>query len=75
MRQVAETLEPHHLCGYLYDVANLFMGFYQNCPVLKAETEAQRRSRLQAVRSHRPGARARARAARNRGAGAHVSAR
>jgi arginyl-tRNA synthetase len=46
VKQVAETLEPHHLCGYLYDVANLFMGFYQKCPVIKAETEATRRSRL-----------------------------
>jgi len=42
---VAETLEPHHLCGYLFEVAGLFATFYQACPVLQAEG-ATRRSRL-----------------------------
>jgi arginyl-tRNA synthetase len=45
VRQVAETLEPHHLCGYLFEVAGLFATFYQACPVLQAEG-ATRRSRL-----------------------------
>jgi arginyl-tRNA synthetase len=44
--QVAETLEPHHLCGYLYEVAGLFMSFYDKCPVIKANSDAERRSRL-----------------------------
>jgi arginyl-tRNA synthetase len=43
---VAETLEPHHLCGYLFEVARLFATFYDQCPVLKAETPASRRARL-----------------------------
>jgi arginyl-tRNA synthetase len=43
---VADTLEPHHLCGYLYVVASLFATFYQQCPVLKAATEQERASRL-----------------------------
>lgn len=43
---VADTLEPHHLCTYLYEVASLFATFYQECPVLTAPTEAERRSRL-----------------------------
>jgi arginyl-tRNA synthetase len=44
--QVAETAEPHRLCGYLYEVASLFTSFYEQCPVLKAEDEETRISRL-----------------------------
>jgi arginyl-tRNA synthetase len=43
---VGETAEPHRLCAYLFDVASLFTTFYEECPVLKAETEALRVSRL-----------------------------
>lgn len=35
--EVAATLEPHRLCGYLYDLARAFTAFYESCPVLKAE--------------------------------------
>ncbi len=42
---VAETCQPHVLCGYLYDLAGAFMSFYENCPVLKAEGD-MRASRL-----------------------------
>jgi arginyl-tRNA synthetase len=45
VRHVADTLEPHHLCGYLFEVAGLFATFYQACPVLQAEG-ATRGSRL-----------------------------
>src|ERR1700722_8803347 len=45
VHQVAETLEPHPLCGYLFEVAGLFATFYQACPVLQAEGST-RRSRL-----------------------------
>jgi arginyl-tRNA synthetase len=34
---VAATLEPHHLCSYLYQVAVAVSGFYEACPVIKAE--------------------------------------
>jgi arginyl-tRNA synthetase len=37
VRAVAQSLEPHRLCGYLYDVATAFSGFYEACPVLQAE--------------------------------------
>jgi arginyl-tRNA synthetase len=43
---VAETSEPHRLCAYLFDVASLFTTFYEQCPVLKADDEETRRSRL-----------------------------
>ncbi|WP_395764352.1 arginine--tRNA ligase [Stutzerimonas balearica] len=43
---VGEKGEPHLLCSYLYDLAGLFSSFYENCPVLAAEDEAVRTSRL-----------------------------
>jgi arginyl-tRNA synthetase len=43
---VAETAEPHRLCAYLFDVASLFTTFYEECPVLKAESGSLRASRL-----------------------------
>ncbi len=36
---------PHLLCEHLYVLARLFSGFYEQCPVLKAEPES-RRTRL-----------------------------
>lgn len=42
---VAVECYPNHLCGYLYELAEAFMRFYESCPVLKAE-EAVRTSRL-----------------------------
>jgi len=42
---VAGSLEPHRLCGYLYEVATAFSSFYEACPVLQAPT-AERGSRL-----------------------------
>jgi arginyl-tRNA synthetase len=35
--QVAETLQPHRLCTYLYDVASALSTFYEQCPVLTSE--------------------------------------
>jgi arginyl-tRNA synthetase len=43
---VAETAEPHKLCTYLYKLAMAFMGFYEQCPVLRAASDAERESRL-----------------------------
>jgi arginyl-tRNA synthetase len=43
---VARDCLPSVLCSYLYDLAGAFMGFYESCPVLKAEDEAARASRL-----------------------------
>ena len=42
---VASSLEPHHLCTYLYELASELHQFYQACPVLPAEDDV-RRSRL-----------------------------
>ena len=43
---VGETLEPHRLCAYLFDLAQDFSGFYEQCPVLKAPDADLRASRL-----------------------------
>ncbi len=43
--QVGDLLEPHRLCTYLFDLAQHFSAFYEQCPVLKADSEA-RASRL-----------------------------
>ena len=50
--QFAETLEsvstegfPNLLCNYLYELAKIFMKFYESCPVLKSD-EPVRTSRL-----------------------------
>jgi arginyl-tRNA synthetase len=51
--QFAEAVEavsrecyPNLLCNYLYELAELFMKFYESCPVLRSE-EPVRSSRLQ----------------------------
>ena len=44
--QVADTAEPHRLCAYLFEVASLFTTFYEQCPVLKADNDETRQSRL-----------------------------
>ena len=38
--------KPNLITAYLWDLAKTYSGFYQNCPVLKAETPALRDSRL-----------------------------
>jgi len=42
---VEQTLEFHRLAGYLHTLATTFSGFYEHCPVLRAEDEV-RDSRL-----------------------------
>lgn len=43
---VADNLEPHRLCTFLYDVATAFHRFYEACPVLRAENKTTGDSRL-----------------------------
>lgn len=43
---VAREGTPHVMCAYLYDLAGLFSGFYEHCPILSAESETVRNSRL-----------------------------
>lgn len=46
LSEVARTLEPNRLCNWLHSLGELFNGFYQACPVLKADDAAVRASRL-----------------------------
>jgi arginyl-tRNA synthetase len=39
-------LQPHLITGYLWELSKSFSKFFQECPVLKAETPELRRSRL-----------------------------
>jgi arginyl-tRNA synthetase len=45
LEAVAEEFRPNFLCNYLFELAEKFSSFYENCPVLKAE-EKIRDSRL-----------------------------
>jgi len=39
-------LQPHRLCTYLFETAVAFSTFYEKCPILAAEPESLRASRL-----------------------------
>ena len=43
---VAREGTPHVMCSYLYDLAGLFSGFYEHCPILTAESDETRLSRM-----------------------------
>ncbi len=48
VEQVASDAYPHVLCNYLFDLASLFMTFYEACPILKEGVpEEIKMSRLQ----------------------------
>jgi arginyl-tRNA synthetase len=44
--ETIDTLSPHKLCTYLFDLATDFTAFYEHCPVLKTGHEDTRESRL-----------------------------
>ncbi len=46
VESVAESLEPHRWCNYLYELATRYHRFFEQCPVLKADDDATRNSRL-----------------------------
>jgi len=45
LARTAETLQPHRICGQLYEIASVFTTFYEHCPVLRAP-DPVRASRL-----------------------------
>ncbi len=51
VREASEHYEPHRIASQLLEVAHMFNSFYQNVPVLKAEREELRHSRLKLVES------------------------
>ncbi|ABF13938.1 arginine--tRNA ligase [Candidatus Palibaumannia cicadellinicola] len=44
---VAHDGRPHILCGYLYNLAVRFSSFYEHCSIINANSDIQRKSRLQ----------------------------
>jgi arginyl-tRNA synthetase len=42
----AAECKPSAITAYLWDLAKTYSGFFQNCPVLKAETPELRQGRL-----------------------------
>ncbi len=42
----AATLQPHRLCGQLYEIATSFSKFYESCPILSCSDARVRASRL-----------------------------
>lgn len=46
LNNVAEKGTPHVLCTYVYDLSGLFSSFYENCPILGADSPEQQQSRL-----------------------------
>jgi arginyl-tRNA synthetase len=44
--EAAATAEPHGLAGFVFDLASDFTTFYEQCPVLKADSPELRNSRL-----------------------------
>ncbi|MCH1918108.1 arginine--tRNA ligase [Shewanella sp. A3A] len=46
LARMVDKGQPHLLCSYLYELAGAFSSFYEACPVLAADNEAARDSRL-----------------------------
>lgn len=46
LEAVAKDNRPNFLTSYLYDLASRYSSFFENCPVLRAESEEVRNSRL-----------------------------
>lgn len=46
LEAAADEYRPNFICTYLFELAGHFTSFYENCPVLKAESVEARASRL-----------------------------
>ena len=51
VKNAAEARQPNQVCDYLLRLCAAFSTFYNNCPVLKAETAEGREKRLELVRA------------------------
>jgi arginyl-tRNA synthetase len=47
IRDSAETYNPGHIANYVYDLAKEYNQFYHECPIMKAESEAEKNFRLE----------------------------
>lgn len=46
VQTVGKEGTPHVLCAYLYELAGIFSGFYEQCPILNNENQQLKLSRL-----------------------------
>jgi arginyl-tRNA synthetase len=46
VESVAREGQPHIMCSYLFELAGQFSSFYEACPILVAEDDAVKQSRL-----------------------------
>jgi arginyl-tRNA synthetase len=46
LARVVSDYRPNHLTAYLFELASRYSDFFENCPVLRAETDELRMSRL-----------------------------
>jgi len=46
LTQVEAESMPHYLTGYLFDLAKAYSAFFEHCPVLRADSEELKSSRL-----------------------------
>ncbi|SFG15868.1 arginyl-tRNA synthetase [Actinopolymorpha cephalotaxi] len=46
LHKAVEEVELHRIAGYLFELATAFTAFYERCPVLRAEDDRTRTSRL-----------------------------
>ncbi len=46
VEMVTHEYRPHILCSYLFDLASLFHRFFEDCPVLAAESQEIQQSRM-----------------------------
>ena len=46
LQTAAGAYQPHHVAIHLFEIANRFSTFYDQCPVLKADTPEQQKNRL-----------------------------
>jgi arginyl-tRNA synthetase len=49
IEEAADDLQPHRVATYTREVAEAFNAFYRSCPVLDADSDTTRRSRLALV--------------------------
>jgi len=47
----ADSLDPSHLTGYLYELSKAFSRFYHECPILNCEDQALSKARLEMSRA------------------------
>ncbi len=71
--EARETLRPHRLCGYLYDLATAFTAFFEACPGPEGARRRDARVAARALRAHGARVGTRPGPARNRRARANVA--